>query len=70
MTSLKNEVTQQMRLHFRVLRDVLKNVMKAELGYLSYMLFLTVIRHFSSGIFLKPMWMYDQGIVKIQKMRK
>ena len=30
----------------------------------------TKIMHFSSRIFLKPMLGYDQGIVKIQKMRK
>ena len=30
----------------------------------------TGIRHFSGGIFLKPMLIYDQGIVKIQKIRK
>ena len=28
------------------------------------------IELFSGGIFLKPMLIYDQGIVKIQKMRK
>ena len=30
----------------------------------------TGIKHFSGGIFLKPMIMYDQEIVKIQKMEK
>ena len=30
----------------------------------------TGIKHFSGGIFLKPMLMYDQGVVKIQIMGK
>ena len=30
----------------------------------------TKIRQFSGGIFLKPMLIYDQGIVKIQKNEK
>ena len=30
----------------------------------------TGIKHFSGGIFLKPMLTYDQGIVKIKKMGK
>ena len=39
---------------------------KAELSNVSYYR----IKHFSGGIFLKPMLMYDQGVVKIQKMGK
>ena len=43
---------------------------KAESSNVSYTLFFTSIKHFSGEIFLKPMLMYDQEIVKIQKMRK
>ena len=44
--------------------------MKAEFSNVSYTLFFTGIKHFSGEIFLKPMLMYDQVVVKIQKMEK
>ena len=43
---------------------------KAEFSNVSYTLFLTGIKHFTGGIFSKPMLMYDQGVVKIQKKGK
>ena len=40
--------------------------MKGDFSNVSYtLIFFTGIKHFSGGIFLKPMLMYDKGIVKI-----
>ena len=48
-------------------RERFEKRMKAELGNVSYILF---IIHFGGGIFLKPMLMYNKEIANIQKMRK
>ena len=53
MTSLKGQVK------FSCAAGRFEKRVKAEFSNVSYMLFFTGIKHFSGGIFLKPMLMYD-----------
>ena len=64
MTSLKGEVK------YSCAAGWFEKRVKANFSNVTYTLFLPELKHFSSGIFLKPMLIYDQGIVKIQKMEK
>ena len=64
MTSLKGQVKYPCAAgHF-------EKWVKAELSNVSSRLFFIGIKYLSGGIFLKPMLMYNEEIVKIQKMRK
>ena len=57
-----NDVTQRSGQIFMYCGTFEKRV-KAKFSNVSYTLFFTGIKHFSSGISFKPMLMYDQGIV-------
>ena len=64
MTSLKGQVK------YSCTAGRFEKRVKAEFSNVSYTLFLPEFKHFTGGIFLKPMLMYDQGVVKIQKIGK
>ena len=64
MTSLKGQVK------YLCAVGRLEKQMKAGFSKVKLHNVFTGIKHFSSGIFLKPMLMYDQEVVKIQKNGK
>ena len=65
MTSLKSQVK------YSCAAGCFEKQVKAEFSNVSYMVFFfTGIKHFSGGIFLKPVLMYDKGVVKTQRIGK
>ena len=64
MTSLKGQVK------FSCAAGRFEKRVKAEISYVSYTLFLPELRILTVKYFLKLMLFYNNGIAKIQKMRK